>query len=204
METEIDWTHVAVESIEGRLMEILRLLPRDQWQSSFIWYACKSDKNIPALIALLQNGANVNEDPFRGRYVMWSPLLEAFQYRQSHTFKVLLAAGACQTIINPEYRDETHCILKAYNFIITDIDVSCLKILISNGTRLSQMDLPKKCIEALVQFEQGVLRCRDVIVILLGLKKRRNAIGQLSILKKLDRFLIQQILAVEIWTTRAD
>ena len=48
------------------------------------------------------------------------------------------------------------------------------------------------------EFDKGVQMCRDVIVILLGLKRFRR----LATLVKLDRFLIKQVLAVAIWTTR--
>ena len=73
-----------------------------------------------------------------------------------------------------------------------------MTIAIANGSRL-------KCSSScdnfsfVSMFQQGVLRCRDVIVTLLGLKKRRC----LAVLQKLDRFLISQVLAVEIWSTRS-
>lgn len=67
-------------------------------------------------------------------------------------------------------------------------------------SRAGIRDIARRMSFELLAFEQGVTRCCNVIVTLLGLKKfRRN-----DKLAKLDRFLIQQLLAVEIWTTRTN
>ena len=47
--------------------------------------------------------------------------------------------------------------------------------------------------------EQGRMRCRAVILALLGLKRRRG-----DVLRQLDRWVVREELAVAVWTTRAD
>lgn len=82
-----------------------------------------------------------------------------------------------------------------------------LYILLANGIRLSRLQNSTSYIfcktSEMQNFERGVLGCVQVIVILLGLKKRCYG-GASRILPKLDRFLIQQELAVAIWTTRSN
>lgn len=82
---------------------------------------------------------------------------------------------------------------------ILAVGFKCSKICIANGYRLKHV-LPHYEVHRrtdLIIFEHGVIKCRDVIVVLLGLKKRRQVLG------KLDRFLVQQELAVAIWSTRS-
>ena len=75
------------------------------------------------------------------------------------------------------------------------------KVLISNGCRISRKIHINAEVDMLMDlwlFEKGVVTCRDVIVMLLGLKSKKK------ILPHLDRFLIKQVLAVEIWATRGE
>ena len=79
--------------------------------------------------------------------------------------------------------------------------VSVAKVFISNGSRLKETSIlgtmaSEEEWDELVGFQDCIIGCRDVIVTLLGLKKSRN------LLPRLDRFLVQQVLAVEIWSTR--
>lgn len=67
-------------------------------------------------------------------------------------------------------------------------------------SRAGIRDIGRRLSFDLLAFEKGVKRCRNVIVTILGLKKFRRQ----AKLVKLDRFLIQQVLVVEIWTTRTN
>lgn len=81
-------------------------------------------------------------------------------------------------------------------------DLYYVKVLLANGACLSEIFVPNgfEISRDLVQFKKGVNQCRDIIVTLLGLKKRNHILH----LKNLDRFLIKEILAVEIWSTREE
>lgn len=220
-ETEIDWLRVSGESDQGQLMPVLQQIPQEMWITarmrpsnwSLLLYACRSDGNIPALLALVKKGADINEDPrviYRDNKERWSPLLEAAMRLQPRTIQVLLVlqadplvknyhgSNALEEALSPRPGQKLLCIESA-------------KVLIANGFRLQHInqdtyDIASACHSKHInfgKFEQGVINCRDVIVILLGLKKRRHLTGNYTIiLPKLDRFLIRQVLAVEIWTTR--
>ena len=74
----------------------------------------------------------------------------------------------------------------------------CTKVFLRNGIRLSaKHKLNERIEQEVIDYERGILSCRSIIVVLLGLKKRH-----IPALVRLDRFLIKQELAVAIWTTR--
>jgi len=74
----------------------------------------------------------------------------------------------------------------------------CLRIIMSYGFRLEKSKI-RSVPKEFVRFQNGLNLCRNIIVTLLGLKKRQHVL-----LKRLDRFLVKQVLAVEIWSTRCD
>ena len=84
---------------------------------------------------------------------------------------------------------------------LTFTNYASAKVLIANGSRTKNISIaiPNFKTQLLLDFEKGIISCRNVIVILLGLKKYRRV----AMLPKLDRFLVKQILAVEIWSTRS-
>ena len=124
------------------------------------------------------------------------PLGYATQNDRHKIVEYLLAAEAdfvssCVQHVNYYLYDDYQSEYHRYKTSIT---------LIANGLRTYVA--PPKANSALQQFEKEVIRCRDVIVTLLGLKRRRQSNGYSLILPKLDRFLVQQELAVSIWSSR--
>lgn len=203
-ETEIDWDLVKRESREGRLMDVLVKIPRDKWNDrmpyqnwSLILFACRSDKNVPALITLIKQGANINDSSSHN--YNWTPLNEAVDFFNVKIIEILLACQANVHLKGPGNLNAFEQALSKRNF--EERHHECVKLFVANGFRLKSVcpHSKRRILHDLWLLEQGVLRCRNVIVTLLGLKKR----GQ-GFLKQLDRFLLQQVLAVEIWTTRAD
>lgn len=194
-EMEINWYWVCEKSDGGQMMEVLEKIPRDKWNvirsipgsKSLIWYASRSDKNVRALIALINQGVDVNDT---------IPLSQASYESNPKIVEILIASQA-----NVHLRSPNDLTAFDYVFYIKSPG-ECAKVFISNGVRLKTIhpSLKHRITQELIEFEQGVLRCRNVIVILLGLKKKRV----LATLNKLDRFLIRQVLATEIWTTRTD
>ena len=222
---EIDWHLVNQESMQGKLLPLLNRIPLDQWHnqsptgSKLIHFACFYN-NYEAALVLIKNGVSAIEPSTNGvigfEIVIKRCHLELFialcifYTKQNIMTMKFIPPQSRSSISALEYfvarRDHIHQ------------DAECAQFLIANGVRLDTIreivttgiypllpyvrdNIPL----GLILFEQGVLRCRDAIVVLLVLKKRsRNAINHLTRLKKLDRFLVQQVLAVEIWTTRAD
>lgn len=99
-----------------------------------------------------------------------------------------------ETVLNKSY----------YSLTPLDVSISfnsteCTKVLLRNGVRLKSMIYQNQVSRDIVEYELGILSCRSVIIVLLGLKKR-----QIPALVRLDRFLIRQELAMAVWTTRSD
>lgn len=88
-------------------------------------------------------------------------------------------------------------ISRPINVCLRRMEASTLTVLLENGVKLSAAKPGWAIKQEFHDLERGVLSCKNVIVILLGLKKR-----QIPALVRLDRFLIQQELAAEIWSTR--
>ena len=142
------------------------------------------------LVYLVQHGLDLNKTSVFGN----TPSHLTCKYERPRFLELLCCMGANISLKN---NDGKSCLSMALEYR----NKKCAKILIANGVRSHGETTHIQ--EQVKVFEQGVLRCRDVIVTLLGLKKKRSSMRHVSlILPKLDRFLIQQILAVEIWATR--
>jgi len=196
--SEIDWEKVNQLSHQGRLSEYFDLLRHDKRESispslddfndfkgySLLHFAARKG-NMKVLYVLL---------PLRVyTFSYWynrSPLHIAATH---DNIKAIEAICACQTSLISIADKRGYLPLDDIPF--TD-HLYGQKILIANGARLKNVKNKTWVTQELRDFERGVLRCRDVIVTLLGLKKRK------AILPKLDRFLVQQELAVAIWATR--
>ena len=193
MENKINWNLVedyASRDKLGELLEDSKFSPPSCWneQDANGWcllhysvyqkFSGKFTYNVKAVLILIKAGCNVN---LKTNYDS-TPVHFACKTNDSTILSMLCSAGADLRIksVNGEPR-----YLASSN---------CLKILLANGVRLRHM----YCTQDFIDFEQGVIQCRDVIVTLLGLKKFRGV----AMLSKLDRFLIKQELAVSIWSTR--
>lgn len=167
----------------GNLLNYLNSIPRDQWSTKFFKEACRNNKkNYDALVALCLQGVDFGND-YRGciRDLRKDPRKLEIMVANGLNFKIKRRGHF--TLL-----DDTKKGWKA-----------SAKVLIANGMRLDSSDCVFKCEDPnLIKFQQGVLCCRDVIVVLIGLKKNRR----LSAFTKIDRFLIKNVLAVEIWATR--
>lgn len=197
---DIDWWKVLQESKKGTLLQYMREhMTRENWnkideeRESLLHYACLGH-NIDAILVLVNEchiDVNIEDDEEE------TPLYYAYYYNQPQAAEVLMVLGA-------------H-LISSYNYMRVASNVmetETTKVLIANGLRLKNirnvLNVPSG---KMLQFEQGVVQCRDVIVILLGLKKRRSdwqSNCRSLILPKLDRFLVKEVLAVEIWSTRSE
>lgn len=128
-----------------------------------------------------------------------SPLMSSINSFQLKNVEILCALGAnLQARDGNGYTPLDIVTQLSFGLQASNAWVKAAYILISNGARLASCRNQEKISYSMKQFESGVLCCRNIIIILLGLKKRRHILG------KLDRFLVQQELAVEIWSTRTN
>lgn len=199
MEKKIKWRAVEIATRDGKLVKLLQSpeYPPSTWEEkdiygwSFVHYACANfGQNDDALVMLIKNGCDLEKCSKTGK----PPIFFATKIS---TLNILCVAGAN---LQPRVENEKsilYSLIYRVNRMENRIEyINCAKLILSNGVRLNTVEQDIDIPESLVLFEQGVLRCRDAIVILLGLKKRKQILG------KLDRFLLQEILAVEIWSTR--
>ena len=207
---KVGWRKLAKQ---GRMMEILDTLPADKWPTTRYEYASLlhlscCGNNVEAAIALINAGISVDSVD---SMVKRTPLHLAVCYRRPQMVELLL-------VYNADARKLDHY---GWSVINENVTMSCisglnskfyqaeLQLILANGWRLTPRErfYIRNDHYELFAFEQGVIRCRDVIVTLLGLKKRHKYCQSdqvvTTILPQLDRFLVQQVLAVEIWTTRS-
>lgn len=179
------------------LLDLLKVIPKSQWLlpteengMTLLHLACRG-KNIEAANLLIASGANINEQDDDG----WTPLQVAVYLGQSTMVQLLFVHGA-RPLLSPLGT----CTLLTPALILGSHDIA--EFLVINGVRLQRATTIAQgyISPRLRTLETSRLSCRDAIVALLGLKKRKSC----SILSKLDRFLVRQELGVAIWTTRAD
>ena len=189
---EIDLEWLCKQCKNGKFMEFLKRFPFNRWSeilkdgSTLIHAACQSN-DINALVMIFKSKkCDINKtDDVHFRAIDYATL-----NNDVDMIEILLAAGSNMSFV---WRHALH-----YGFELV------LEMLISNGKRVQSIQALGHSYDFRVlyrhveKFQAKVIQCRDVIVILLGLKKRRQ------VLCKLDRFLIQQELATAIWATRKD
>lgn len=180
--------HVRLDyAIEGKLFDLLRMTPKSKWTEkddrsfTFLHHTLLSHyANINALILLEKSCPSYFKTFTLNNYL--GPL---------SPFEFCLCKGMvkfAEVLCSMGY----NCNGNAFNYISSYSDMKISRFVISNGWRIND----SRYAQSLVAFQKGVVKCRDLIVILLGLKKQKR------ILPRLDRFLIQQELAVAIWSTR--
>lgn len=194
METEIDWNYLSsipdnpTYDKRNEISKILKTLSREKWNSkndyqmTLLHYATLFS-DVCAVVLLLQTMSldyiDALDDGLRS--ATWIAARG-----KADVLQLLIACGANYFTKRGFY--------SPLGIAMLDYHLDCIRLLSSNGVRLNNQT--KHLSEDLITFDRGVVMCRDVIVTLLGLKKRRH------MLVKLDRFLIKQELAVAIWTTR--
>lgn len=201
-EPPLGWEDVNVAGSEGRLAELLVKLPcgrwaeRDEYGNTLLHYACRGP-NVAAVVTLLTSGLlDVNAQN------KWqhTPAHVAANCLELRGLEALCAAGA-----DMRARDKGDLTLidGALRWARAESrDDACVRVLIANGVRLSSLreDYRDLITPELVGVERGVLRCRCVIVTLLGLKRRRRG---LVMMRELDCFVVREV-AVCVWATRTD
>lgn len=184
-----------VAAQKGRLMDALNLLPRAHWTErnssgvTLLHYACYGD-NVAAFLALLAHGLDLGARSSLG----WSVAFIAASQSQHRMLALLCAAGA-------DLRATTRTSCKSpLDAALRGRTLKCARVLVANGVRLSTVGESSRChiTPELHAFERGVLQCRDVIVVLLGLKRRRG-----DAMRDVDRWLVRE-LAFACWATRTD
>lgn len=192
----IDWGG----AVEGAARE-LRLLPFlekhvscDQWTSvrdhegwSLLHYATRHGDEV-ALVALLCQGADVNTAACPSE---WTPTHVAAKYGLTRVLQLLLAAGA--SISTTDFGG-----IKPLDYAVDYQRINCVRVLVSNGARLERVheDYKLHITPLMRSYEDGVLTCRGLVVVLLGIKRRRG-----PILSCHDKFVIFMV-AHDIWMTR--
>lgn len=199
-ETEKDiWTILVEQSRKGNLFPVVKRLPISKLIENFILMykllllVC-SDNDIDTLTYLLSIGVrielfNCHNMRFISHYIC------TFYYKPISPFivELLLSNYSNYKVLIPwRINDRLHG---------RDMEDTSL-VFISNGFCLRNLVDQGFATEKMIECEARVKSCRDVIIVLLGLKKRRHSMGYSAILPKLDRFLIKQELAVAIWSTR--
>ena len=189
-----DWGNdIYLASQRGELVNYLKSTSFE-WNShdpmgrNFVHYASMNDKNTDALVMLFNSGVDIHKVTING----YTAASFAAVWKSSRILEILCSMNA--SMLN---RDDVF--LHPLHISIQDGCHAAVYVLLSNGRRLKTChnDNCYTINPEYVKFEQGVLRCRDVIVTLLGLKRFRK------ILPKLDRFLIRQELVTSIWSTRS-
>lgn len=200
LDWEIDWTvdhwhMIKYQALKDGLATFLKRIPRSKWNNkhpessaTLLHYACMYKNGVigGSEIVTLSKFIDVHSTIH-----IWTPIHIACNWNIPRNVELILAAG---------FNDNLEC-LKGHSsplFFCKSINDECSQILISNGYRWDKEDFGQRSIISrdMINLQKAVIQCRDVIVVLLGLKKRKQVLG------KLDRFLIQQELAVAIWSTR--
>lgn len=191
-----DWSWCEIID-EGGVNELLRTLPKERWSERdsngecLFRRACLYGEDPSAVASFIQAGFDVNES-FGPQVASHRPIDSATGNGNPKVVELLLASGAN---IEPRGIGQNS---------VLDIAVyrhqrECARVLIANGARLVNTAKKHKheITLELISFEYGVLRCRSVVIAMIGIKKYRG-----ENFKHVDRFLFRQ-MALEIWVTRS-
>ena len=207
--SEINWVEVKRLCTRGDLSVYIKHLPRLFWDMSYqdasffnfslVHYASGPRKNCDALILLMEHNSRTDQlkDSFTNGF---SPLHEAIVHCNISAIQIIYTFSTNWMFLISRGMTVIDFAISVTDNEFDDQDLDTLVCtLISCGSRLKSVTHNGHFVsQKMKDFERGVLHCRDVIVILLGLKKRKQVLG------KLDRFLVQLELAVAIWTTRQE
>lgn len=192
-----DWeAQVWASSEQGQLLALLHSVPRCRWFDvnpedgwSLLHYASLTG-SVDAAVALLKHGL----DPNVCDGVQRTPVHYAAWRGQPRMLQVLCAAGA--NLRAPDYCQRTPLTLALADKVVPDV-TACIRVLVANGVRLSGARKARDVSPDLWDFERGVLACRAVVVVLLGVKRRRGLV-----MRAVDRWVVLEV-ARACWATRA-
>lgn len=196
----LEWRDlIAPASRAGMLHTVLGgpRLPRERWQErdqdghTLLHYAGWGS-NVAAAKTLVLHGISPESRNHRG----WRPIHDAVYHGQADVVEVLCAVGA-----------DLHAgVLSANNALDLALRCSsrvpgarlCARVLVANGLRLDTVRTADAdaTVPGIVALDRGVLHCRAVAVVLLGLKRRRS-----HAMRALDRWVVREV-TIECWTTR--
>lgn len=166
-------------------------IPPEQWataESKFrrtLLHYSADHGDEAATLALLLRGADPSFADHNGE----TPAHWAAWEGQYATLRLLLAAGADVT-------RRTKSNMSLLDHSIQGGRRRCDQLLLAHGARLVGLHSTTVAPVKLRRVELGVLGCRAVVVVLLGLKRRRG-----KVLQDWDRFLVREV-ALDIWGTR--
>lgn len=199
--TPLFWRDVVLlAASEGRLMTLLKTLPRARWSDrdpdgqTLLHYACQGD-NATAARALFSAGLHMNAC-CNGDLA--TPAHVAAASTQPLVLEVLCAAGADVRAPDCNGHAPLDYALDSWERERFPLAAECLRVLVANGVRLASAadEFAFAITPALVAFERGVLQCRAVVVALLRVKRAGRLVHW-------DKYLLAA-LAVDVWSTRMD
>jgi hypothetical protein len=203
------WDEDALDEFveEGKLLEFMKTIPRDQWNPLLMYKIITDDEdNIDALIILLKAGVDpdggvdsyVSRDFINDRYETTCSY-DCIENGSPRKLQIMLASGKCSFYwpYYEEYGDKHTPCLESLSNRHTENWEAKHRILISNGYHDDDKLLDRYGIE-FQKLRFSYVQCRKVIVTLLALKRRR-----IHSMSHLDRFLVKE-LAFAIWITRYD
>jgi hypothetical protein len=187
----LDWEQVGRHVASGTLDMFLDTISQANWYihdeygASLLHVACYGN-NSRAIIKLAAYGLDINEirPTANSHDYIFTPAGLCILYNNCFSLRILCKLGA-----NLHAEMLAECISRQR--------YACAKILIAHGMRLSKLQ-NYVAPNFLKQYEERVVRCRAVVLTLLGIKRRR--VPQLA---HVDKFLIR-FLALEIWSARGN
>lgn len=190
----IDWDAFQWAGKSGRILELLRRLPRESWAKqnedgrTLLHLACRGPNEV-AVAELIQSGlVDVNAPDRWGHTAVHLSILWA----HALALMMLCAAGA-------NLRAREHFGYTPMDYALDGVREcgdDSVRVLVANGVRLEMACEQSRCriTPELAAFEQGVLRCRSAVAALLSVKRVGN-------LWRWDKFLLRE-LAYAMWATR--
>lgn len=202
----LDWDAIEATCSQGQVSLLAFLeakVPKALWTGcsegghTLLHYACIVG-DVGAAVALLAHGLGVNACTEFG----WTPAHVAAMWGHARVLEVLCAAGADLNIYTVEHNTFESPLGTALDWLASTPGTrQCVYVLLINGARIASAHGSDKNHEIhrwMVALETGRIRCRLVIVTLLGLKRRRGLAMQ-----RLDRFVVVEF-AICVWATRGD
>lgn len=198
--SRVDFDDVEQASREGRLMDLLKIIPKDHWLDindgdphnadtgnwSLLHYACTGDNGEAARV-LIEHGVDKDGWTFDEE----TPMLIASRLLQYGPFEMLLRLGASPYILDFEGFGVWDDVI-SYSYRDTAIKFGRLLLMHNVKPNGKFGSIP----DELMELKHGIDRCRLAIIALLRVKRVGN-------LWNWDKFLLREI-AYSVWATRSE
>lgn len=223
MENEMDWSTIDRIGEEGKMWELLKVIPQSKWNYAndpdyprwTVLDATLLGNNPAALAKLLQSGLfNVKDYEFKVIDFETTIAYDLAEFDDYELLQVVCAAGAYLTAMYT-YGYGKMFTDTAFTVSSRSKDLRCAKLLIASGCRIEHEKALIKLYphgnreaeigneKELQAFQDGVVECRKTVIALLVVKRRQNT--STTFVKrwvKYDRYIIHEI-AKEVWVTRS-